>query len=123
MAFIDFTAPKTDVAPPRLSALEWSIVALAERGSLASLREPGRIATALGSLFGRRDRRLADDRLEALRRIAVLAWHYSWKVPTSELRAFVAAGFSLDQYELVQASISRGRAARRQNIAGQRIAA
>jgi hypothetical protein len=117
MAFIDFTAPKTDIGPPRLSALEWSIVALAERGSLASLREPGRIATALGSLFGRRDRRLADDRLEALRRIAVFAWHYSWKVPISELRAFVAAGFSLDQYELVQASISRGRAARRQRIA------
>ncbi|MDB5692595.1 MAG: hypothetical protein JWO81_1658 [Alphaproteobacteria bacterium] len=122
MAFIDFTAPKTEAAPARLSGLEWSIVALAERGSLASLREPGRIATALGSLFGRSpDKRLADGRLEALRRIALLAWHHSWKVPTSELRAFVAAGFSLDQYELVQTSISRGRAARRQAVAGQRI--
>jgi hypothetical protein len=123
MAFIDLAEPpRTAAAPPRLSGLEWSIVALAGRSSLASLREPGRVATALGSLFGRSpDKRLADARLEALRRIAVLAWHHSWKVPTSELRAFVAAGFSLDQYELVQASISRGRAARRQRSSGQRI--
>jgi hypothetical protein len=122
MAFIDFAEPRTAAVPPRLSGLEWSIVALAERASLASLREPGRVATALAGLFGRSpDKRLADERLEALRRIAVLAWHQSWKVPTSELRAFVAAGFSLDQYELLQASISRGRAARRRKMAAGNI--
>lgn len=97
----------------RLSALEWSVVAFAQRDSLASLREPGRFAAALGSLFGRRDRRVIDTRLESLRRIAVLAWHRGWQVPASELRAFVRSGFSLDQYELVQASIARGRAAGR----------
>lgn len=97
----------------RLSALEWSIVAFARSDSLASLREPGRFAAALGSLFGHRDRRVVDPRLETLRRIAVLAWHRGWQVPTSELRDFVKAGFSLDQYELVQTSIARGRAARR----------
>src|SRR5687768_9053651 len=110
--------PLTDATSGRLSALEWSIVALAQRDSLASLREPGRLAAALGSLFGRRDRRVVDPRLETLRRIAVLAWHRGWQVPTSELRAFVRAGFSLDQYELVQTSIARGRAAdRRRNRA------
>jgi len=110
--------PLTGAASGRLSALEWSVVAFARRDSLASLREPGRFATALGSLFGRRDRRAVDPRLETLRRIAVLAWHRGWQVPTSELRAFVRAGFSLDQYELVQASIARGRAAdRRRNAA------
>ena len=103
-----------EAAEPRLSALEWSIVAVARRDGLSSLREPGRLSAALAGLFGRRsDRKAADTRLEALRRIAVLAWHRGWQVPTSELRAFVRAGFSLDQYELVQASIARGRAAGR----------
>lgn len=97
-----------------LSALEWSVVATAQIQPLRSLREPGRIASALGSLFGRSsDRSGPDPRLEALRRVAVFAWHHGWRVPTSELRAFLAAGFSLDQYELVQNSVARGRAARR----------
>ena len=93
------------------SGLEWSVIAVAERDRLASLREPGRIATALGNLFGtRRNARLADGRLEALRRIAVLAWHKSYAVPVFELRAFLAAGFSIEQYETLQASIGAGRA-------------
>jgi hypothetical protein len=100
--------------PAALSALEWSVVALAQRQPLRTLREPGRIAAAFGALFGRSSERGAPDpRLEALRRVALLAWHHGWKVPTSELRAFLAAGFSLDQYELVQISIARGRAASR----------
>ncbi|MCW3796730.1 hypothetical protein OMW55_02770 [Sphingomonas sp. BN140010] len=97
-------------APARLSPLEWSIVAMAERDNLASLREPGRIAAALESLFGlTRANRLAHPRLEALRRVAVHAWRHHWNVPSSELKAFVAEGFTLDQYELIQASISRSR--------------
>ncbi|HYG47017.1 MAG TPA: hypothetical protein VD846_03655 [Allosphingosinicella sp.] len=111
------SVPFSDPAAGRLSPLEWSIVAFARRDSLASLREPGRLAAALGGLFGRGDPRAADPRLETLRRIAVFAWHRGWQVPTSELRAFVRAGFSLDQYELVQASIARGRAARRRSDA------
>ena len=101
---------------PRLSALEWSVVAMAERDGLASLREPGRFAAALGSLFGLTPpNRLANARLEALRRVAVHAWRNGWNVPDSELRAFVEAGFSLDHYELIQASIHKSRAnARRQ---------
>lgn len=97
-----------------LSALEWSVVALAQIQPVRSLREPGRIAAAFGALFGRSsDRAVPDPRLEALRRVAVFAWNHGWRVPTSELRAFLAAGFSLDQYELVQNSVARGRAATR----------
>lgn len=97
-----------------LSALEWSVVALAQIQPVRSLREPGRVAAALGALFGRStERTIPDPRLEALRRVAVFAWHHGWRVPTSELRAFLAAGFSLDQYELVQNSVARGRAATR----------
>ncbi len=93
------------------SGLEWSVIALAQRDRLATLRTPGRIATALGNLFGTtRNPRLADERLEALRRMAVLAWHHSYVVPVSELKAFLAAGFSVNQYEALQASIGQGRA-------------
>ena len=104
-------APR-EVAPaaPAFSGLEWSVIALAQRDRIASLREPGRIATALRSVFGTvRTGRLADGRLEALRRIAVLAWHNGYAVPVSELRTFLGAGFSSDQYEMLQTSIARGR--------------
>lgn len=98
----------------RLSALEWSVVAMAEQDSVSSLREPGRFWSALNSMFGMsRPTPLANDRLEALRRVAVLAWRHRWNVPKSELRAFVAKGFSLEQYELLQASISKALASRR----------
>jgi alkylhydroperoxidase family enzyme len=100
------------------SGLEWSVIALAQRDRLGSLRQPGRIATALGTLFGAwQNPRLADGRLEALRRIAVLAWHKSYALPVSELRAFLAAGFSAEQYEMLQASISRGRIQNRRQSA------
>jgi hypothetical protein len=106
--------PESEAEEARLSALEWSVVAVARRDGLGSLREPGRLTSALAGLFGRRGgRRAPNARLEALRRVAVLAWHHGWRVPTSELRAFLTAGFSLDQYELVQASIARGRSAGR----------
>lgn len=101
------------VGESRLSGLEWSVVALAERDSLATLRTPGRMAIAMGMLFGERPNpRLADEKLEALRRMAVLAWHHGYVVPSWEIRAFVAAGYTIDQYETLLKSISVGRAER-----------
>lgn len=97
----------------RLSALEWSVVAMAERDGLSSIREPSRFTKALNAFFGmRRPNRLANDELETLRRIAILAWHYGWNVPKSELAAFLSAGFSTDQFELIQTSIGQARAAK-----------
>lgn len=105
-------------APARLSALEWSVVAMAERDGLSSIREPGRFVSAVNALFGiKRPNRLANEGLEALRRIAILAWHYGWDVPKSELSEFLAAGFSTDQFELIQNSIGQARAARRRRTA------
>ena len=100
-------APLSAPAPaPRLSALEWSVVALAAGDPLSSLRTPGRMAVAMGALFGDRSRpALADPRLEALRRIAVLGRHQGYTVAPDEIRAFVAAGFSEDHYELVVDSL------------------
>jgi hypothetical protein len=101
------------VVPARLSALEWSVVALAEHDRVSSLREPGRIATALNTIFGSKSsNRLANERLEALRRVSVLAWRYRWNVAESELQRFFEAGFNADHYELIQQSIGESIARR-----------
>jgi hypothetical protein len=97
-------------AVARLSALEWSVVALARRDRFSSLRRPGRLAVAMRTLFGGgSDLPLADARLEALRRMAVWSWHHGYTVPTSELRDFLATGFTLAQYETMMASIGVAR--------------
>ena len=94
----------------RLGALEWAVIAVARNDGLASLREPGRMSVAFGNVFGRRTNpRLADPKLEALRRMAVLAWHFGFAVPVSEVKAFLAAGFTTDHYETVLASIGAAR--------------
>jgi hypothetical protein len=99
-------------AATQLSDFEWSIVAMAERDSLASLGRPNRFWALMNLLFGLKPaNRLASDRLEALRRVAVLAWHYRWNVPESELQAFFEAGYSPAQYEHLQSRIASVRAA------------
>ncbi len=108
-------APEEAASPATLSPLEWSVVAMAEKDGISSLREPSRLLSALGSLFGvRRPNPLANERLEALRRLAVHAWLYRWNVPESELSHFLAAGYTLDQYQLVQNSIAQARTSRAQ---------
>lgn len=98
----------------QFSALEWSVVALAERDPLSTLRSPSRMAVALGNLFGdRRNPSLADPKLEALRRLAVLTWHHGYRVAESAVRGFVAAGFTLQHYELLAGSIVSARAKKR----------
>lgn len=130
MAYLNFAAlqgspvetPVDVVAGPRsqsgFTALEWQVVAIAQHDRLSSLEKPGRLSVALGMIFGgqRANPELADTRLEALRRLAVLAWHKGYAVPRAAIRAFHEAGFSLEQYETLLASISRGRAALNQGI-------
>lgn len=92
----------------RFTALEWQVIALAERDRLSSIREPGRIATAMGSIFGGHSHaQLADERLEALRRLAVIAWHGPM-LSDDNIDDFIDAGFSHDQLHLLRRSI-RGR--------------
>lgn len=115
MAYLNFDpvaggAPvRTFDAPPAqdgFSPLEWTVIALARRDRIASLSEPSRTARALGGLFGRGvDSRLADPRLEALRRFAVHAWHRGYVLPVSEIKRFVASGFSVDQAETLLGSV------------------
>ena len=104
----------TTPPPARLSALEWSVVAMAESDGLSSVRETSRYVAAIAKFLGfRKPNRLANERLEALRRLAVFAWHHRWNVPKSEIAAFLESGFSIDHYELVQTSIGQARTSRR----------
>lgn len=97
------------------TALEWQVVALAQRDRLSTLETPGRLSLALATVFGfkRINPELADPALEALRRIAVLAWHRGFALPESAITAFRAAGYSDDQLETLLGSIGAGRLARK----------
>ena len=106
-----------EVAEPaaHFTAIEWLVIGLAERDGLSSLSTPTGIARALAGLFGLgASSKLADERLERLRRFAVLVRHHGWRVPSSEVKAFLAQ-FSVAQLEAVIASATRrkGRAMRR----------
>jgi alkylhydroperoxidase family enzyme len=119
MAFLTFdaigsapgiaAAPATAAATARLSPLEWSVVALSEHDPVSSLRTPGRIATAIRGVFRRSVNKLADERLEALRRLAVLAWRRGPAVPAREIEACLTAGFTPAQLAVVTASIAAAR--------------
>lgn len=95
------------------SALEWQVIALAQRDGLATLRTPSRLSIALNAVFGSTsvNPELANPALETLRRIAVLAWHRGYAVPQSQIDAFHAAGYSETQLETLLASVSAGRMA------------
>jgi hypothetical protein len=93
-------------AAPEFSELEWSIVRLARRDGLSTLRPYGRIRRFFRWLTGLGiNPKLADPRLEAIRRISVLSWRFGFSVPGSDVADFVAAGFSPDQYELLVSSV------------------
>ena len=106
----------TDAAGPYFSPLEWSIVRLASADGLATLRAPGPARRLLNRLMGRTGSfELASPRLEALRRIAVLSWHFGLAVPAEAVAEFLSAGFSLSQYELLASRI-RAAAIARQGV-------
>ena len=91
---------------PEFSALEWSIIRLARNDSLSTIREPGPIRRLLNRVIGRAGNpRLANDRLEALRRISVLSWNFGFTVPGDDVADFLTAGFTVEQYELLVSSV------------------
>ncbi len=96
--------------PAAFERSEWEVIVLAQRDDLTSLHAPGRLSRTLSKLFGGNpDRRLASPRLEALRRLAVMAWHRGYAVPVSAMKAFKEAGLSPDQLELLLASVAQRR--------------
>lgn len=110
-------APAPVAPEPDFSRLEWSIIRLARVDSLATLHEPGPVQRFFNWLMGRKgSSELANPKLEALRRIAVLSWHFGFTIPGDEVAAFVAAGFTLEQYELLVLSIRAAISAPSQGI-------
>lgn len=100
----------------RLNALEWSVVRLARNDGLSTLTSPGQIIAALGIVFGRvYHNRLADPRLEALRRLSVIAWRHDGLVDQQEAAALVSAGFDELQLDAVLAGIRHQSAHDRQH--------
>jgi hypothetical protein len=94
--------PRTDFSP-----LEWSVIRLARVDRLWSIRSPGRLGRFWNWLVGRGNPELANDQLEALRKMAVLSWHYGFTVDGIAVADFLSAGFSLTQYELLVTSVTR----------------
>jgi len=98
--------PANDISKPDFSRLEWSVIRLARVDGLSTLREPGRWGRFVNWLMNRKGLpSLANERLEALRKMAVLSWHYGFTVPGDDVASFLSAGFSPDQYELMVRSI------------------
>lgn len=98
------------------SALERSVILLARDDLPSSLRRPGRWQNWSRLLFGAApSRRLADPRLEALRRMAVLAWHGGTRTLPEHKDQFIAAGYSEAHYVALGMHIAelRGAAAHR----------
>lgn len=82
----------------RFDALELKVIALAEADPVASLGTPTRFRRSVERWFGfKLPRPLANERLEALRRFAVLARVSGGRLPAEEVKNFLTAGFSLLQ--------------------------
>jgi hypothetical protein len=133
MAFIDFRddaalaaptlslaalAPATRRAEP-LSVLERRVIELAREDRLASLRPVRKRSWLARLVFGPQppSPMLANERLEALRRLAVVAWHHGYQLPASALREAQAAGYSEAQAGAVVDLIARLRAPVRRLVA------
>ena len=91
---------------PDFSKLEWSVIRLARIDKLWTIRAAGRLHRLFNWVVGRGNPELANPKLEALRRMAVLTWHYGFTVPGEDVAHFISAGFSPDQYELMAGSIN-----------------
>jgi hypothetical protein len=109
------TAPLAQAAEeerPVLTELERSVIGIARQDGLSTLRQPGRLTRWLGLVFGVRiSPQLADPKLEALRRIAVLSWKRGYAIASAEVKAFLASGYSPAFYELVVDTIASARQA------------
>ncbi|HKR90842.1 hypothetical protein [Novosphingobium sp.] len=124
MAFIDFSGAMSQVLDARkhdlstnsgpsglLSALELRVVELARDDGLETLRSPRRRGWLGKLIFGPVpvSPTLADNRLEALRRLAVQVWRQGYLLPSSALREAYEAGYNEAQVGAVIDSIGRSR--------------
>jgi hypothetical protein len=96
-----------------LTSLERRVVELAREDGIGTLR-PYRKRSFLSRLIlgpGQPSPVLANERLEALRRLAVQTWHHGYTVPISALREAKQAGYNEMQIGAVIDMIGRSRPA------------
>lgn len=112
-ALHEFTATTTASLPTEmLTALERRVVTLARADTLSTLRpqrQRGRLARLI---FGPTppSAMLANEQLEALRRLSVQAWHHGYTLPASALKDARVAGYSEAKIGAVIDIIGRERA-------------
>ena len=87
--------------------LEWSIIRLSAIDKPWTVRPDSWVQRLLNLFLARRSGRLANERLEALRTMAVLSRHLGSSIPAGRIAQFLAAGFSRAQYDLLAASVRR----------------
>jgi len=115
MAYLDFRAdaPLALPAPFRakravLTRAEHDVLFLSRRDPRSSVAGRGAVRSRLRRLFGlSTPNRLADPRLEALRRFAVLLRARGNRLPATEEARLMAAGFDADQVAAVAQAIAR----------------
>ena len=97
------------IAPrsPSFTELEWSVIRLARIDDLWTIHPAGMLRRFWNLLLGRPNPQLANPQLEALRRMAVLSWHFGFTVAGEAVADFLSEGFTLAQYELLVSSIAR----------------
>lgn len=91
-------APALDAASaelaPLFSELELRVIALSRSEAASSLEPPSRFGTFVSAIFGiKRVNKLADPRLEALRRFTILTRTLGDRLADVEVNAFLQAGF------------------------------
>jgi len=114
MAFLDLSEPRPAraVAPPTthmsFDGREWLVIALSRGDTTSSLEEPGRFRRTLETFFKiRRANRLADPRLEALRRMAVLLRIGGASASADERAGFLSAGFTSAQFGALAGHVAK----------------
>jgi hypothetical protein len=109
----DFAATLTET--DSFQPVEWAVISLARQDSLATLHQTRR--SKLGRLlFGQpRTYSLTDERLEALRWLAVEAWHQPLAISLPAIGGFIAAGFTNAQLALLLQTTGALRAMAGQN--------
>jgi hypothetical protein len=108
VVFVTATSPVPayPASQTQFTPLEWSIVRLARVDGLWTIRPLSWLRRLYHRLIGLSPNpSLANERLEALRRIAVLSWHFGFSVPGDDVAEFLSAGFSANQYELLVSSV------------------
>lgn len=121
MAYVDFAAQTelgfgrecTDESgagdSPGLGSDEWAVVEFSRRDGMWSVNPDGLLQRLARTLFGvRPPQPLANERLERLRRFAVVAWNKG-AVRATQVRDLIDAGFSYCDARRVLEHIARRR--------------